>query len=295
MKKPISILLLFSFILILLSLGFVASAQVVFGQRSEEVKKIQEILKTDPDIYPEGYVTGYFGPLTRRAIERLQKRCKLPETGIIDSETEKCIYPIGYKIKVISPNGGEVWDRNETHTITWEVISPPDLPQKTPPILPIWPMGSIDLFRRITCKSSIGTTCKPSVEQSIFVRHLSTVNLFERAWTYKITGDVPNGSDYVIRISTGGGILPIWIQERGAAPGAAIPLKSSEIWGIEPLPVSRIPITWDESDGTFEITGKIIPTICPNLGEVIAILEKIITELQRAIALLRGVEGGANP
>lgn len=44
------------------------------GSRGDEVKKLQEFLKQDPDIYPEGLVTGYYGPITERAVKRFQEK-----------------------------------------------------------------------------------------------------------------------------------------------------------------------------------------------------------------------------
>ncbi|MBU4466640.1 hypothetical protein KKF47_01070, partial [Patescibacteria group bacterium] len=38
------------------------------GSRSEIVKNLQEALKGDSSIYPEGLTTGYFGTLTKKAI-----------------------------------------------------------------------------------------------------------------------------------------------------------------------------------------------------------------------------------
>lgn len=57
------------------------------GSQSDDVRKVQELLATDPEIYPEGRVTGYFGPLTRQAIERFQIRNGLPVTGVLDEKT----------------------------------------------------------------------------------------------------------------------------------------------------------------------------------------------------------------
>lgn len=57
------------------------------GMSDEMVAEIQKLLATDPDIYPEGLVTGYFGPLTRGALMRLQKRHDLHQTGEVDEET----------------------------------------------------------------------------------------------------------------------------------------------------------------------------------------------------------------
>ena len=42
---------------------------------------MQELLASDPAIYPEGKVTGYFGPLTRRAVERFQMKYGLVSSG----------------------------------------------------------------------------------------------------------------------------------------------------------------------------------------------------------------------
>lgn len=44
------------------------------GDTGDEVRKLQELLKSDPEIYPEGLVTGYFGPLTERAVKRFQEK-----------------------------------------------------------------------------------------------------------------------------------------------------------------------------------------------------------------------------
>jgi peptidoglycan hydrolase-like protein with peptidoglycan-binding domain len=57
------------------------------GMSGEDIKKIQEILATDPSLYPEGRITGYYGPLTREALRRLQVRHQLNPTGQVDEET----------------------------------------------------------------------------------------------------------------------------------------------------------------------------------------------------------------
>lgn len=57
------------------------------GSTTEDMKKVQELLATDSDIYPEGLTTGYFGPLTKEALKRFQKRHNLEVTGSIDNET----------------------------------------------------------------------------------------------------------------------------------------------------------------------------------------------------------------
>jgi len=269
MKRINSIILFSILVLVFLGLGGIANARVAIGSRSEEVKAIQEILKSDPEIYPEGYVTGYFGTLTEKAIKKIQKKCGLPETGVMDEATEKCIYPIEFGIKVLSPNGGETLNRTQIQTIQWDIIetTTPSSVEGIKPY-PFWQKASIDLFRKIG-------------EKSVFVRHIATVNLFDKIHSWKIASDIPNGEDYIIRISLGPGVGPIWYREKIKEP-----LPSPEdIWPTPPKPTWT---RWDESDAPFEITGEVKPPV-PNLDEVIAILEKILAELQQAINLLKGI------
>lgn len=58
------------------------------GATDEDIKKIQELLATDPSIYPRGLVSGYYGPLTKEAVQRFQARHELKVTGEVDAETK---------------------------------------------------------------------------------------------------------------------------------------------------------------------------------------------------------------
>lgn len=57
------------------------------GMTDADIAKLQELLATDPTIYPEGKKTGYFGPLTKEAVKRFQARHGLEVTGKVDGET----------------------------------------------------------------------------------------------------------------------------------------------------------------------------------------------------------------
>ncbi len=192
MAKKVYFLLFLSLLATIVCFSHIALAGVAIGSRSDEVKAIQEILKEDLSIYPEGYVTGYYGPLTVNAVKKLQKRCGLPETGELDDATEKCIYPIEYKVTVVSPNGGEVLDRNTIQTIKWEVTTPPGIAE----VPPFWPEASIDLFRKeyYKCGESSDQKC-PGVVKSVFVRHIATVNLLDKSYSWRISSDIPNSKD----------------------------------------------------------------------------------------------------
>lgn len=51
------------------------------GSSGSQVNDLQNFLKSQVDIYPEGLVTGYFGPLTREAVERFQERYGIASEG----------------------------------------------------------------------------------------------------------------------------------------------------------------------------------------------------------------------
>lgn len=50
------------------------STYLDFGARGADVTSLQQFLAADVSVYPEGLVTGYFGSLTRAAVQRYQ--CK---------------------------------------------------------------------------------------------------------------------------------------------------------------------------------------------------------------------------
>ena len=51
------------------------------GLENSEVRQLQELLAKDTGIYPEGKVTGYFGALTRKAVQNFQKKYGIVSSG----------------------------------------------------------------------------------------------------------------------------------------------------------------------------------------------------------------------
>lgn len=255
--------------LILSSFSF-ASAQVLMpGSRGDEVKALQEILKEDSTIYPEGLVTGYFGNLTKGAIRRLQRKFGLPETGNLDEETQRVIFP-EISVKVVSPNGGENWDRNQIHFIKWEVPAATENKEFTR-VKWLWPKVSIDLFRKVENQKPTST----SGSTSIFVKHIAFVPYWKGSYAWKISRDIPNGSDYVIRITA---------VRRSILPCLASPQ-------IEACLQQRLPSSqhWDESDAPFTISGEIQPYPGPDLSKAIKILEEISSKINQVISILKSI------
>jgi len=275
MKKTLIIFLS----ILVLAAGNSVLAGVSIGTRSEEVKNIQEALRADSTIFPS-QATGYFGTITKKAVEKVQAKCSLPQTGVVDDETYKCIFPVDYKVNVVSPNGGEIWDRGQIQTIKWSYTYPVALKTGGTKIMPQWAKVSIDLFRRLetiqTCKvSPEGVTICP-VGASIFVKHLATTNLFDGSYSWKISSDIANASDYVIRISVGQGIMPLYRAESDNTS-----IKPDQIW---PSPS----INYDESDSVFTITGTQTPPD-KDLKELLNVLEEMSKLLTKAIQILQGI------
>ena len=59
------------------------------GSENSEVKALQKALAQDKTIYPEGKATGYYGPATRNAIIRFQKKYGLEPVGFVGPLTRK--------------------------------------------------------------------------------------------------------------------------------------------------------------------------------------------------------------
>ncbi|MBI4120017.1 MAG: peptidoglycan-binding protein [Parcubacteria group bacterium] len=65
----------------------VLMSQLNPGARSDEVMTLQELLAQDPEIYPEGIVSGFYGPKTTVAVKRFQAKYGLPQVGRVGPAT----------------------------------------------------------------------------------------------------------------------------------------------------------------------------------------------------------------
>ena len=54
--------------------GLCLTKALKYGMRDDEVSTLQTGLAKDSSVYPEGLVTGYFGPLTKAAVIRFQEK-----------------------------------------------------------------------------------------------------------------------------------------------------------------------------------------------------------------------------
>jgi peptidoglycan hydrolase-like protein with peptidoglycan-binding domain len=57
------------------------SRTLKLGMSGTDVTQLQQYLATDPSVYPEGTVTGYFGNLTQTAVQRFQTKYAIVSSG----------------------------------------------------------------------------------------------------------------------------------------------------------------------------------------------------------------------
>lgn len=63
------------------------NSQVNYGETSANVSNLQMFLAANASIYPEGLVTGYYGPLTRAAVIRFQSQYGIDQAGRVGPTT----------------------------------------------------------------------------------------------------------------------------------------------------------------------------------------------------------------
>jgi len=63
------------------------TGQLDYGQTSTNVTNLQTFLASSPSIYPQGRVTGYFGPLTKSAVMNFQSAYGIAQVGRVGPQT----------------------------------------------------------------------------------------------------------------------------------------------------------------------------------------------------------------
>lgn len=57
------------------------------GSKGDKVKTLQALLAADPEIYPEGLITGFYGSLTAKAVRQFQKKNGIAQVGFVGPKT----------------------------------------------------------------------------------------------------------------------------------------------------------------------------------------------------------------
>lgn len=62
--------------------SFVINSNLELRDLGPEVTKLQGLLSKDASLYPEGLITGYFGSLTQKAVQRFQRKYGIVYSGV---------------------------------------------------------------------------------------------------------------------------------------------------------------------------------------------------------------------
>ncbi len=126
------------------------------GARGDDVRKLQEFLARDKEIYPEGLATGFYGPKTAEAVRRWQKKNNVEAVGTVGPKTIAKFRELGQGVVqgliqqgapsgMIPPGllmapgiqppeaslakGGRQMATSTTPTMPYATMTPPTLPQ----------------------------------------------------------------------------------------------------------------------------------------------------------------------
>ncbi|MBI4992825.1 MAG: peptidoglycan-binding protein [Candidatus Magasanikbacteria bacterium] len=123
------------------SISYKFTKSLYRGIKNDEVRALQEFLKQSPEIYPEGLVTGYFGPLTEAAVKKLQEKYGIETVGIVGPKTRQKLnelFVAQQKITKIDEKTVKPEEKKEV------LPTPaPDITKPVPPLVtPVKPMPS---------------------------------------------------------------------------------------------------------------------------------------------------------
>lgn len=61
--------------------GVFFTKRLIKGSKGKDIENLQKFLATDQDIYPGGKVTGYYGVLTQKAVQKFQEKYSIAKKG----------------------------------------------------------------------------------------------------------------------------------------------------------------------------------------------------------------------
>jgi peptidoglycan hydrolase-like protein with peptidoglycan-binding domain len=115
------------------------------GATGNDVKQLQEFLKTFTGSYPDGSITGYFGPRTEAAVKKFQTQNGIESVGIVGPKTKEKLNVLAAAIPAVSAVPVSV-----TGTLT------------TPATPAIPPMQGGPTVSAIPCRTPTGIQIQPT-------------------------------------------------------------------------------------------------------------------------------------
>ncbi len=91
------------------------------GMTGDDVKTLQAILASDPEVYPEGLITGFYGPMTSRAVMKFQAKSGIEQVGVVGPKT---LVSLNGKLKGLSLAQENVGGENRPCVPPGHLIAP---------------------------------------------------------------------------------------------------------------------------------------------------------------------------
>ncbi len=167
------------------------------GLENEEVKKLQEILSHDTELYPEGITSGYYGNLTVKAIQRFQCRHNIVCEG---TPTTTGYGTFGPKTRV---KFNEVYGSSSVSTSVSEVVQETFQPTQTTSVYKLtkflWAGQLNDEVKKLQEALSLNKEIYPEGITSGYYGNLTTkaVQRFQCKYTIVCEG-TPSSTGYGI-------------------------------------------------------------------------------------------------
>lgn len=140
------------------------------GMSGEDVKLLQETLAANPEIYPEGIISGYFGRLTAQAVKRFQKKFDIEQVGQVGPKTLKELNKELEKNQITTEKTGDNKEQHCAIVPPGHLIAPGWLKKQdgVKPIVPMCqtlPLGIAQKLGLATSTPSTLDTIAPVISQ----------------------------------------------------------------------------------------------------------------------------------
>lgn len=190
------------------------------GSTGDDVKQLQEFLKTFTGAYPDGLITGYYGPRTVGAVKKFQAQNGIESVGIVGPKTQEKINVLAAAIPAATPC------INCSPTTT----EPTPIPgAQTTPTVPSQGVGipatpaipALPTMLATPCRTPTGVHIQPNV---ITVLSPNGGEQWQVGGTYTIK--------YSAKNVLGNKALLIYLEKGYDAPSTKIGANSSQLIGV---------------------------------------------------------------
>lgn len=204
------------------------------GAKGDDVKQLQEFLRTFTGAYPNGLVTGYYGPNTKAAVKKFQEQNGIASVGIVGPKTQEKLTMLAAAIPAVSTSNETQISSQQATTVATTPATPatPATPCKTPTGFQIqpasvkvlspnggeeWQIGGTHTIK-YSAKDTVGNKAlliyldegydAPSTKTGANSRLLIGVTTNLESYTYKIPSNIQSypglGNNYKITVMVEG-------------------------------------------------------------------------------------------